>query len=76
MTKLQEIEKEIEGLPREKFFELVRHLRERHAEEWDSQIEQDAHNGKLHRFYERLEEEDQGEPEVPLDAFLDDTKLS
>jgi len=76
VTKLQEIEKEIDGLPRVEFFELVRHLRERHADEWDSQIEQDAQNGRLHRFYERLEKEDQGEPEVPLDAFLDDKKLS
>jgi hypothetical protein len=73
---LQEIEKAIEGLPHEEFFELVRHLRERHADEWDNQIERDAQSGRLHRFYERLEKEDQDEPEVPLDAFLDDKKLS
>jgi hypothetical protein len=73
---LLEIESAIEGLPREQFFELVRHLRERHAEEWDNQIAQDAQGGGLHRFYERLQKEDHGQPEVPLDAFLDDKKLS
>jgi len=76
VTKLQEIEKEIEGLPREKFFELVRHLRERHADAWDEQVEQAVQNGRLHKFYKRLQKEDHGEPEVPLDAFLDDKKLS
>jgi hypothetical protein len=73
---LQEIEKAIDGLPREEFLELVRHLRERHAGEWDHQIEQDAQSGRLRKFYERLQKEDQGEPEVPLDAFLNDKKLS
>jgi hypothetical protein len=72
VTKLQEIEKEIERLPREQFFELVRHLRERHAGHWDDQVEQDAQSGRLHKFYERLQKEEHGEPEMPLEAFLDD----
>lgn len=76
MTSLQEIEKAIGELPRDKFFELVRHLRERHADEWGRQIEQDAQSGRLQKFYERLQKEDQGEPEAPLDAFLDDKELS
>jgi hypothetical protein len=76
VTSLQEIENAIEELPREQFFELVRYLRERHADEWDHQIEQDAQGGRLHKFYERLQKEDHGEPEAPLDAFLDDKKLS
>ena len=76
MTSLQEIENAIEGLPREQFLELVRRLRERHADEWDNQVEQDARSGRLHEFYERLQKEDRGEPEVPLDAFLNDKKLS
>jgi len=71
VTNLREIEKAIDGLPREEFFELVRHLRERHADEWDRQIKQDAQSGRLHRFFERLQKEGRGEPEVPLDAFLD-----
>ncbi len=75
MTSLQEIEKQIEGLPRDQFFELVRRLRGRHADEWDRQIEQDAQAGRLHKFYERLQKENLGEPEALLDAFLDDKKL-
>ena len=76
MTNLQEIEKAIDSLPRAKFLKLLRHIRGRHSEEWDLQIEQDARNGNLQKFYERLKKEDQGEPEVPLDAFLDNKELS
>lgn len=76
MTKLQEIEKEIEGLPREKFFELVRHLRERHADEWDREIEEDAKNGRLDRLWEKAEKEIQEGGLRPLDEILDDPRLS
>ncbi|MCI0534791.1 MAG: hypothetical protein L0Z50_06160 [Verrucomicrobiales bacterium] len=76
MTQIQEIEKAIAKLPREKFFELVRHLRERHAQEWDRQIEEDVQSGQLREVYQRLEAENQGQPEVPLDDFLDHQKLS
>jgi len=71
---VQEIEQAIAKLPRQEFFELVRHLRERHAREWDRQIEKD--NGKLREVYRGLEAENQGEPEMPLDDFLDNEKLS
>jgi hypothetical protein len=76
VTRLQEIESAIEKLPREEFFELVRHLRERHAEEWDRQIEEDARSGKLDELYNRLQSENEGQPGVPLDEFLDDEELS
>jgi hypothetical protein len=76
VTKLQEIEQAIAQLPREEFFQLVRHLRERHAGEWDQAIEEDAQSGKLREVYERLQSENQGESEIPLDDFLDDEKLS
>ena len=76
MTQIQEIEQAIAKLPREEFFELVRHLRERHAREWDRQFEEDAQSGKLREVYQRLEAEDQGQPEVALDDFLDHEKLS
>jgi hypothetical protein len=62
VTKLQEIEQAIAQLPREEFFELVRHLRERHAGEWDRAIEEDAQSGKLRELYERLQSENQCEP--------------
>ena len=76
MTTIQEIEQAIARLPREQFLELVRHLRKRHADEWDRQIEEDAHNGKLQALHDRLEAENRGQPEVPLDDFLDEKKLS
>ena len=73
---IQEIEQAIAKLPRKEFFELVRHLRERHARDWDQQIEEDAQSGKLREVYRRLESENQGQPEVRLDDFLDHKKLS
>jgi len=57
VTSLQEIEKAIEGLSRDQFFELVRRLRRRHADEWDRQIEEDSKSGRLNEFYERLQKE-------------------
>ena len=64
MTNLQEIEQGIAKLPREEFFQLVRHLREHHAQEWDQQIEEDAQSGKLCEVYRRLDAENQDQPEV------------
>ena len=61
MTQIQEIEQAIAKLPREEFFELVRHLRERHAQEWDRQIEEDASRGKLRKLYEQLQAEAKAE---------------
>jgi hypothetical protein len=75
VTNIQEIEQAIAQLPREDFFELVRQLRERHADEWDRQIEEDAHNGKLQALHDRLQDENRGQPETPLDDFLDEKKF-
>lgn len=63
-------------MPRQQFFQLVRRLRERHADEWDRQIEEDARSERLRKAYERLRCENQGSPEVPLDQVLDDPELS
>ena len=75
MTSIQEIERAIAELPRQEFFELVRHLRERHSNEWDRQIEEDDYNGRLQALHDRLQEENRGQPEVPLDDFLDEEKF-
>jgi hypothetical protein len=40
------------------------------------QIEEDARSGKLREAYNRLKREHAGEPEIPLDEFLDNEKLS
>lgn len=63
-------------MPRDKFFELVRHLRERHADEWDRQIEQDARNGGLDRLWEKAEKEIQEGGLRPLDEILDNPRFS
>jgi hypothetical protein len=69
VTKLEDIEQVIAQLPRREFFELVRHLRERHADERDRQIEEDAQSGKVREAYERLQkEENHTEPEIALDG--------
>ena len=44
--------------------------------ELDGQIEEDARSGKLDASYERLHAENRNEPDVPLDDFLDEEKLS
>lgn len=74
MTKLQEIENAIEKLPREQFSELVRHLRERYADQWDDQIERDAKNGRLDGLWERAEKEIEEGGLRSLDEILDGHK--
>jgi hypothetical protein len=76
VTKVQEIESAIARLPRGEFLELVRRIRQRHAEEWDRQIEEDARSGRLEKLYRHLQKENAGQPGIPLDDFLDDEKLS
>lgn len=76
MSNVQEIEAAIDGLSRRELFGLVDRLRTRHADAWDLQIEEDAASGKLEALFARLEREDRGQPEVPLDEILDDRQLS
>ena len=53
MKGIQEIEQAIARLSRAEFFALVEHLRQRHADEWDHEIEEDARNGRLDRLWEK-----------------------
>jgi hypothetical protein len=76
MSSVAEIEKAIAKLPRGKFVQLERWFDAERNRQWDRQIEADAQSGKLRRFYERLQSENQGPPNVPLDVFPDDEKLS
>jgi hypothetical protein len=52
----------------------VSNPRESEAAEWDRQIERDAMNGKLERFYLRLMKDETGEPKVSIDDVLDDSR--
>lgn len=76
MSTVQEIEDAIAKLPPEEFQVLLHRLRERDAEAWDGQIEEDAGNGKLDRMFALLMKEEGGEPHRPLDEVLDHPKLS
>jgi hypothetical protein len=76
MSSVAEIEQAIARLPREQFLEFERWFDDERNRKWDHQIEADARNGKLRKAYERLQSENQGQPEVPLDKVLDDGELS
>ena len=47
MSKVDELKAEIERLPTEDFYKLVRWLSEKDWESWDKQIEADSKTGKL-----------------------------
>jgi len=76
MSSVAEIEKAIAKLSSREFVELERWFDEERNRKWDREIEEDARNGKLRKAYERLQSENHGQPEIPLDKVLDDEKLS
>lgn len=67
MSTVQEIEAAIEKLAPGDFFALVGRLRERHPDAWDRQIEEDANSGRLDRMIARLEQENRGQLDKPLE---------
>lgn len=52
MTKLQQIEREIERLSPQEQAELREWLLARDAEQWDSELEADVRSGKLDKLFE------------------------
>jgi len=72
VTNIREIEQAIANLPRDDFFQLLRHLRQRHADEWDRQIEEDAKAGRLDSLWAEAEKEIAEGKARPLDEILDD----
>jgi uncharacterized membrane protein len=76
VSSVAEIEEAIAKLPPAEFRELLRRMKEREAEQWDRQIEEDAKSGRLEALYTRLMEEEGDQPKVPLDEVLDHPKLS
>ena len=71
MSTLAEIEEAVAKLPTEEFSKLLRRMQERDAENWDREMEEDANSGRLDALHARLEQENAGQPEVPLNDFLD-----
>ena len=76
MSSVAEIEQAIAKLPPGEFVQLERWFDAERNRKWDRQIEEHAQNGKLRKMCERLKAENQGQPSIPLDDFLDNEKLS
>jgi hypothetical protein len=76
MSSVAEMEEAIAKLPPLEFVQLERWFDAERNRKWDRPSEEDAQNGKLRKMYERLQSENQGQPNVPLNDFLDDRDLS
>jgi hypothetical protein len=76
MSSVQEIESAISKLPRNDLTELESWFAEFTADAWDRQIADDARSGRLDVFYQRLQKENEVEPDVPLHEVLDKEKFS
>jgi hypothetical protein len=76
MSSVAEIEQAVAMLSREQFVQFERWFEAERNRKWDRQIEEDAQSGKLCEVYERMKSENQGHPNIPLDNFLDNEKLS
>lgn len=76
MSNVDEIEAAIARLPKAAFWKLTDRLMERREAEWDSQLEADAQAGRLDALWTEAEKEIEAGETTPLDAFLDNEKLS
>jgi hypothetical protein len=76
MSTVKEIENAISSLSRIDLSELRGWFAEFDSDAWDRQIQQDAQSGCLEAFYQSLQHENEGQPEIPLDEVLDKEKLS
>jgi hypothetical protein len=52
VSTVQDIKRSIEQLPEDDFWKLSEWLIQRHADQWDQQIEEDIRAGKLNKFAE------------------------
>lgn len=76
MSTVKEIEAAITELSSHDLEEFRAWFAEFESEAWDRQIEEDAQNGRLEAFYQSLQHENEGQPDIPLNAVLDQEKLS
>ena len=76
MSTVQDIETAISRLSRADLAQLRTWFSEFDHDAWDRQIEEDARDGRLDAFYQRLERENEGQPEIPLDEVLDQKEFS
>lgn len=73
VSTVQEIEAAIEKLPRTELLALVDRLRERHADIWDHQIEENAAAGRLDFLVREAKEDIRQRRTKPLDEILGDS---
>jgi len=76
MSTVKDIEAAISRLSPGDYSELRTWFTAFDADAWDREIEEDAASGRLGALYDRLQAENEGEPEIPLDEVLDEKKLS
>ena len=75
VTKVTEIEAAIANLPRHEFADLARWFDDERNRKWDLQMEEDAASGKLRKLFDRMQIENQGNSEIPLNEVIDDSQL-
>jgi hypothetical protein len=76
MSTISEIEAAVSQLTREELSAFRMWFQDFDADAWDRQMEEDARSGRLDSFYQSLERENEGQPDVPLDEVLNKEKLS
>jgi hypothetical protein len=72
MSSIAEIEKAIDKLARHDFFQLVDHLRQRYAEEWDREIAEDSASGRLDFLLKEVDEDIAKGKTRPTDELCDE----
>lgn len=76
MSTVQDIESAIRQLSRGDLAELRAWLTAFDSDGWDQQIAADAESGRLDDFYQSLQAENVGQPDVPLDEIIHQAKFS
>lgn len=76
MSNVEEIEATIARLPKDAFWKLTDRLIVRREAAWDAQLEADVDAGRLDALWAQAEKEIEAGDTTPLDAFLDNEKLS
>ncbi len=66
MSTVKDIESAIRQLSRADLAALRTWLAGFDADAWDQEIAADAQNGRLDAFYESLQKENEGQPDIPL----------
>lgn len=76
MSRVEELQREIDELPEAEFWSLTDRLIERRNELWDRQIEEDAAAGRLDCLWAQAEREIEAGESETLNDFLRHQELS